>query len=226
MRPELVTRIAAREGHVGKVAEWVPSIGHPKDQQAVGGDLFAHGGVVPAIGGDGAVAVGMVFERLLQEPSRHGAEDVLDMRRQVHARGIGEKLADGGAEAAPPVLFGALGMDHLGLGEGVHRLLPDSGAGPVDLSVEAIEDVAPVNRASRGDSGPMRRLVGALHDLQHVMTGAEAQLFQRQFGRHGAGAPETRADNLECHTVPPYATPATLRWLSGWGSMAWNDRIP
>jgi hypothetical protein len=116
----------------------------------------------------------------------------------VHDRRLGR---------AEPLLGGPpAAEDDLGVGILRHQLAPVIARRPVDGRVIAGKDLAPGQHLAAADRVPLgnARLahVAALHDFEHRVAGIEAQPLQRQLERHGAGPPETGADDLDRHVDP------------------------
>ncbi len=184
-------------------AERRPALADVEDQQALRrkrcGDL---GDVGPV----DRERVGLV-ERAAAE---HLLRDGLALHRPA---GGGERVAgsgwrqdlraDGGGEAAEPVLGRADGEDDPRLRESGGELAPVARARPVDLGAVAGEDGGPVHRAAEGGGLPERDLLRVGGDLVHVMAGTEAELVEREAQGIGAGAAETCTEDLERHHVLP-----------------------
>src|SRR6056297_545329 len=174
MRPEHVAGVAAREGcvrdrHAKKTAERLPAVGDVEDKEPVGGDDLADAGVVRAVAGDRAVAVGEVAEGFLDQTGLRHFEDFQQMWRQWDRVQQGEELADGAVEACPPVVFRTFGVDHLRIGKGNGGILPDRRAGPVDLRSVAGVDLGPVDVLTGEDRLPVGELFWMGHHFGHVM---------------------------------------------------------
>ena len=81
------------------------------------------------------------------------------------------------------------------------ELAPERAAGVIHTRAVAVEERIPL-RTTFGGSDPQRAMRGIHEELHHVVARSEAQLLERQFERHRPGAPETGADDFECHASP------------------------
>ena len=127
--------------------------------------------------------------------------DPVDVRIVI-AAATGHELGDGGLDAVEPGVGIAHREDHLGVGVMGSQLAPVAGAGPVDLGAVATKDRLPVGVTAIGQCLPAGQLLRMVAHLEHMVRRAEAQVFQGDLQRIGAGAPKARADDLKRHFVP------------------------
>jgi hypothetical protein len=83
-------------------------------------------------------------------------------------------------------------------------------AWPVHLRAIAREHVVPDHRPARGDSLPVRYLLGVSEHFFHVVAGAEAQLLKGVLERHGSGSAEAGPNHSQRHWV---TSPDRPKWV-------------
>ena len=107
-----------------------------------------------------------------------------------------EEGRDRGLHAVEPGVRIAHRQDYLGLGKMLRELAPISRPRPVDLRSVTSEHLVPVDRLASRRRLPIRKKLGIVADLEHVMTRPETQMLESELQGVRPGAAKARPDNL------------------------------